>query len=60
MAALIQAMLDALTPIWSWTTTTFVPATAADVTLIHLAMWSGFIFTVVGGFLAIVFRRGRR
>jgi hypothetical protein len=60
MAALIQALLDGLTPIWTWVTTTFVPATAADVTLIHLAMWSGFLFAMASAFLGLVFRRGRR
>jgi hypothetical protein len=60
MAAIIQAILDAITPIWSWTTTTFVPATAADVTLIHVALWSSFIMSLVYGFLSLVMRRGKR
>lgn len=60
MAALIQALLDGLTPIWTWVTTTFVPTSAANVTLVHLAMWSGFIMSMTTMFLGLVFRRGRR
>jgi hypothetical protein len=60
MAAIIQALLAGITPIWTWVTTTFVPATAADVTLIHLGLWSSFIMSLVYGFLALVMRRGKR
>jgi hypothetical protein len=60
MAAVIAALLDGLTQIWTWVTTTFVPAAAADVTLVHLAMWSGFLLAVAGGFLGLVMRRGKR
>jgi hypothetical protein len=60
MAAIIEAILSALTPIWTWVTTTFVPATAADVTLIHVGMWGSVILGFVSFFLNLVFRRGKR
>lgn len=60
MAAVVQAILDAILPIWTWVTTNFVPATAADVTLVHVALWSPFIMGLVFGFLSMVMRRGRR
>jgi hypothetical protein len=57
MSAIITELLTGLGAIWTWIVTTFVPASASQVTLIHFAMWSGTVMALIGGMFKFVFRR---
>ncbi|MEI7538235.1 MAG: hypothetical protein WCJ76_13530 [Comamonadaceae bacterium] len=59
MSAIVTELLAGLGAIWSWIVTTFVPASASSVTLVHFAMWGGTIMGFVGGLFGLL-RRGRR
>lgn len=60
MPAIITAILDGVVPIWTFVTTTFVPATSSDVTLVHFGMWAGVIMGFAFTLLSLVRRGGRR
>lgn len=59
MAAVITAIFAAITPIWTWVTTTFVPATSSDVTLVHVGLWSPLLMGIAFTFLSLVRKGGR-
>ena len=60
MSAIVTELLAGLAPVWTWITTNFVPASASAVTIIHFAMWSSLLLSLIGGMMAFVMRRGRR
>lgn len=60
MGAVVQALLAPITAIWQFIVTTFVPATAADVTLVHFGLWGGLIISIMMSLLSMVRRAGRR
>jgi hypothetical protein len=59
MSAIIVELLSGLGAIWTWIVTTFVPASASAVTLVHFAMWGGTIMGFIGGMFGLLHRRRR-
>jgi len=60
MQAIVQALLAPILAIWQFVVTTFVPATAADVNLVHFGLWGGLIISIMMSLLSMVRRAGRR
>ena len=60
MTAIVQAILQGVTAIWTFVTTTFVPTTASDVTLVHLGLWAPMLMGIMFSFLSLVRGGGRR
>lgn len=58
IATLITALLAAITPVWDWVLTTFVPTSASSISIVHFALWSPIIMGLVGWGLGIVRGRG--
>ena len=59
MAAIITELLTGLTAIWTFVTSTFVPADAASVNIVHFALWGGVLLSFAMGFLGML-RSARR
>jgi hypothetical protein len=60
MTEIIEAILAGVAAIWGFVTNTFVPETAADVTLVHLGLWAPMLMGIMYGFLSLIRRGGRR
>ncbi|MBX0331163.1 hypothetical protein K2Z83_26290 [Oscillochloris sp. ZM17-4] len=64
MTALVQAFVDIVGILFTFVETYMVPATAADITIIHVAIWTpviiGLITLTVGFVKGLWSRRGRR
>lgn len=60
MVAIVEAILQGVTAIWTFVTTTFVPSSASAVTLVHLGLWSPMLMGIMFSFLALVRRGGSR
>lgn len=60
MLDVINVMLTVVTAVWTWATTNLVPATAADVTLVHVSLWLPLVFGALSFVIGLVTRRGSR
>lgn len=60
MAAIITALLAGVGAIWTFVVTTFVPADAASVNLVHFGLWGGLLVSMMFSLLSLVRRGGRR
>lgn len=63
MTALVQLFVDIVGILFTFVNTYMVPATVADVTIIHVAIWTPVIIgliTLTVGFVKRLWARGRR
>jgi hypothetical protein len=58
MLEIVNIMLQVVTAVWTWSTTNLVPATAADVTLVHVGLWLPVILAALSFVVGLVTRRG--
>jgi hypothetical protein len=52
----LSLFLDLVTLLWNFMTTNFIPATAADVTLIHFFIWGGVVIGLLGAVWTMIRR----
>lgn len=57
MSAIVTELLTGITAIWMFMVTTFVPASASAVTLVHFGLWGGLIFGFATQLLSMVRHR---
>lgn len=60
MSAIITELLSGVGAIWTFVVTTFVPASASAVTLVHFGLWGGLVVSMMFSLLSLVRRGGRR
>jgi hypothetical protein len=58
MTDIVEAILQGVTAIWTFVVSTFVPASASDVTLVHLGLWAPMLMGIMFSFLSLVRRGG--
>lgn len=63
MVELVEALLAVVQLFWDFAVGILVPDTAADLTILHVAMWTIPVFGFIGGAISVVKRmiagRGR-
>lgn len=57
MSAIVTELLTGLTAIWTFITTTFVPASASATTIVHFAMWGGTLIGFMYGLFRLIKRK---
>jgi len=55
MVAMVQIFIDVITILWTFVQTYLIPATVADINIIHVAIWT----PVVIGLLSMVISFGK-
>lgn len=63
MGAVVAEFVTVMTTLFTFIKTNFVPATVADITILHVAIWTPTticLTALVGGFVRSWFARGKK